>query len=270
MRNNKANFDFTGSVVIVSGGGDGIGLAIGEGFYKAGATVVCADIDPEGRNRLSPGLHFIQADITKPKECQKILETALAFNGTLDVLVNSAVIQAPESYAPAHTFPDELWDKMVAVNLTGYHNMGKVALGQMVKQRSGVVVNIASAHAHASSKGACCYGPVKAANMIQAKQWQLEYARDGIRVVSVSPGATRTRRLVATLAQQGGEKNLANRHPAGRLGQPEEIASAVLFLASDAASYVFGADLQVDGGLGAFGSFADAYDISTLSFDPLS
>ncbi|MCR9291340.1 MAG: SDR family oxidoreductase [bacterium] len=90
-------------------------------------------------------------------------------------------------------------------------------------------------------------------------QWGVEYARDGIRVVSVSPGAILTPMVEASLAAQGGPKELANRHPIGRLGQPQEVAAAILWLASPDASFVTATDLEVDGGLGAFGAFADPF-----------
>jgi NAD(P)-dependent dehydrogenase (short-subunit alcohol dehydrogenase family) len=94
---------------------------------------------------------------------------------------------------------------------------------------------------------------------MQAMQWGVEFARRGVRVVSVSPGAIATPLLIDSLAAQGGESALANRHPLGRLGKPDEIAQAVLWLASSAASFVTATDLQVDGGLGAFAAFADPF-----------
>ncbi|HAN95966.1 MAG TPA: hypothetical protein DCQ98_00340, partial [Planctomycetaceae bacterium] len=117
------------------------------------------------------------------------------------------------------------------------------------------------AHAHATSREAAGYGPTKAANLMQAKQWAIEYARHGIRCVSVSPGAIDTPLVRASLEQQGGEAQLANRHPLGRLGKPDEIAQAVLWLTSSAASFVTATDLAVDGGLIGFASFADPYPL---------
>jgi NAD(P)-dependent dehydrogenase (short-subunit alcohol dehydrogenase family) len=99
---------------------------------------------------------------------------------------------------------------------------------------------------------------------MQAAQWGVEYARQGIRVVSVSPGAIDTPMVRATLAQQGGGEELANRHPLGRIGRPEEVAAAVLWLSSADASFITATDVEVDGGLGAFGAFADPYPRSTL------
>jgi 3-oxoacyl-[acyl-carrier protein] reductase len=139
--------------------------------------------------------------------------------------------------------------------------MARAVLPVMVAQQSGVIVNLASAHAWRSSRDVPGYGPTKAANRMQAVQWALDYARHGIRVVSVSPGAIDTPLVRASLEQQGGEGALANRHPLGRLGTPDEIASAVMWLASPAASFVTATDLEVDGGLGGYGSFADPYPL---------
>jgi NAD(P)-dependent dehydrogenase (short-subunit alcohol dehydrogenase family) len=129
----------------------------------------------------------------------------------------------------------------------------------MLKQQSGVIVNLASGQAHHTARQVPAYGPAKAANVMQTKQWGVEYARHGIRVVSISPGAILTPMVEATLKEQGGADQLANRHPLGRIGQPDEIAAAVLWISSSGASFVTATDLQVDGGLGGLGSFADPY-----------
>ena len=100
-----------------------------------------------------------------------------------------------------------------------------------------------------------------AANLMQSRQWGVEYARQGIRVVSVSPGAIDTPLVRGSLEKQGGAAALANRHPLGRIGQPHEVASAVLWLASEDASFITATDLEVDGGLGAFGAFADPFPL---------
>ena len=129
----------------------------------------------------------------------------------------------------------------------------------MKRQNHGVVCNISSGQAHRTARQVGVYGPIKAANIMQTRQWAVEYARVGVRVVSVSPGAIDTPMVRASLDAQGGEAALANRHPIGRIGKPQEVANAVLWLCSDDASFVTGTDLEVDGGLGAFGAFADPY-----------
>ncbi len=128
-----------------------------------------------------------------------------------------------------------------------------------------MIINVASGQAHRTARQVGVYGPIKSANVMQARQWGVEYARSGLRVVSVSPGAIDTPLVRASLQAQGGGEALANRHPLGRIGRPEEVAAAVMWLASDDASFITATDLEVDGGLGAFGAFADPYTESPPS-----
>lgn len=252
-------FDNTARVVLVSGGAQGIGRAICEAFASSGASVVCLDVDAAAAAELPKGIVFIPGDTSREADCENAVAVTVKKFGGLDVLVNNAAIQPPASYVRVDELPAELWQQMLAVNLTGYTFLAKHALRQMREQGSGVVVNLASGQAHRTARKVPAYGPMKAANLLQAMQWGVEYAREGIRVVSVSPGAIDTPLVRASLAAQGGEAELANRHPLGRLGRPEEVANAVLWLASSAASFITATDLQVDGGLGAFGAFADPF-----------
>jgi NAD(P)-dependent dehydrogenase (short-subunit alcohol dehydrogenase family) len=236
-------------------------MAICHGFLASGATIVCVDVDEAAAKLLPVDVHFRRADTSIEAECENTVAWTEATFGALDVLVNNAAVQPPESYAPAHEYPRELWERMLAVNLSGYMFMTKYAARIMRRQQRGVIVNMASGQGHRTTRGVPAYGPIKAANIMQARQWGVEYAREGIRVVSVSPGAIDTPLVRATLEQQGGAAELANRHPLGRIGQAEEVAHAVMWLASPGASFVTATDLEVDGGLGAFGAFADPYPL---------
>jgi NAD(P)-dependent dehydrogenase (short-subunit alcohol dehydrogenase family) len=257
----RVQYDNTDRVVIVTGGCAGIGFAIGNAFAKSGAIVICADVDEAAAQRLPDGVEFLRCDTSREDDCQRVVETTINRFGGLDILVNNAAIQPTESYRPLHKLAGEVWDRLVGVNFSGYMYMAKYALGQMKEQQSGVIVNIASAQGHRTTREVGAYGPIKSANIMQARQWAVEYAREGIRVVSVSPGAISTELMRANLDAQGGGAAIANRHPLGRIGQPEEIADAVLWLASDDASFITGTDLEVDGGLGAFAAFADPYPL---------
>ena len=248
-----------GRVAIVTGGGQGIGLAVGKKFAESGATVVVADINEALSKDLPDGIHFKKCDTSSQNDCRQVVEETVAEFQGLDVLVNNAAIQPPASYVRVDELDNELYEKMLGINFSGYTYMAKHTLKQMKAQGSGVVVNIASEQGHRTTRGVPVYGPLKAANILQARQWAVEYARDGIRVVSVSPGAIYTPLVDASLEAQGGEAELANRHPLGRIGKPDEVAAAVLFLASDEASFITATDLAVDGGLGGFGAFADPY-----------
>lgn len=251
-------YDNSGRVVIVTGGASGIGLAICRAFAESGAHVICFDVnDPD--DLLVAGVAVHRCDTSNEQDCQKTVAATIKEFGAVDVLVNNAAIQPQNSYQPIDRLPTEVWDRMVAVNLSGYTFMAKYVLRQMRETQSGVIVNIASGQAHRTARHVGAYGPIKAANVMQTRQWGVEYARDGIRVVSVSPGAIDTPLVRASLDAQGGGAALANRHPLGRIGRPDEVAAAVLWLSSGDASFVTATDLEVDGGLGAFGAFADPY-----------
>jgi NAD(P)-dependent dehydrogenase (short-subunit alcohol dehydrogenase family) len=248
----------------VTGGSNGIGLATCRGFSESGAQVLCADIAP-CPDLNDTNVQFVRTDVSSESDCKRAVELAIDKFGALDVLVNNAAIQPANSYVRVEDLVNEDYQRMLAINFSGYTYMAKHALRVMRQQQSGIVVNIASGQAHRTTRGVPVYGPIKAANILQAMQWGVEYARDGIRVVSVSPGAIDTPLVRATLEAQGGEQELANRHPLGRIGKPHEIAAAVLWLSSQDASFITGTDLAVDGGLGAFGAFADPYTLPESS-----
>jgi NAD(P)-dependent dehydrogenase (short-subunit alcohol dehydrogenase family) len=259
----KVQYDNTGRIAVVSGGCSGIGLAICRAFAESNAAgVVCLDIDEAAAPNVPDGVTFYRCDTSDEQQCREAIAWSVEGFGALDILVNNAAIQPKESYVPLHELPTEVWQRLVAVNFSGYTFLAKYALQQMLKQQSGVVVNIASGQGHRTATDVGTYGPIKAGNIMQARQWAIEYAREGIRVVSVSPGAIDTPLVRASLSKQGGAAVIANRHPVGRLGKPEEVASAVLWLSSQDAAFITGTDLEVDGGLGAFAAFANPYPMS--------
>ncbi len=255
----KITYENHGRVVLVTGVAGGIGWAIAEEFAASGATVFGLDVGapPAANSRIS----VLPVDVSDRLAVETAVQQILAQVDGIDVVVNNAAIQPVASFRPLHEIEPELLEQMLRVNVGGYNWVARSVLPQMVRQQSGVIVNLASAHAWRSSRDVPGYGPTKAANRMQAVQWALDYARQGIRVISVSPGAIDTPLVRASLEQQGGEGALANRHPLGRLGKPQEIAAAVLWLASPGASFVTATDLEVDGGLGGLGSFADPYEM---------
>ncbi len=252
-----------GRVILVTGGANGIGRAICDAWHLSGASVVCMDMDAQAAETLPDGIAFVRGDTSQDDDCKNAVQFAVETFGALDVLVNNAAIQPRDSYVPMHEYTRELWDRLTAVNFTGYAMMARFALDIMMRQNSGVVCNICSAQGHRTARQVAAYGPIKAANLLQARQWGVEYARNGIRVVSISPGAIMTPMIRATLDEQGGEDELANRAPMGRIGSPDEIAAATLWMCSSAASFVTATDLLVDGGIDAFAAFADPYPKNT-------
>lgn len=254
-------FENSGRVVLVTGGVGGIGGAVADAFLESGASVVVLDVAPAPAAPAKDRLEIHRCDVADENAVNSLVADVVRRRGGIDVLVNNAVIQPVASFVPLHEIPADLWRKMFEVNVTGYALVAKAVVPIMLKQRSGVIVNVASAQAHRTAREVPAYGPAKAANLMQAKQWAVEYARDGIRCVSVSPGAIDTPLVRASLEKQGGEAQLANRHPLGRLGRPDEIAAAILWLSSEGASFVTATDLEVDGGLGGFAAFADPYPL---------
>lgn len=257
----SVQYDNRGRVVLVTGGANGIGRAICERWLQTGASVVCLDVDVSAAATLPAGILFVAGDTAQSADCERAVAFAVDRCGGLDVLINNAAIQPPASYVPQHQYTAELWSRLVAVNLTGYAQMAGSALRVMVSQGSGVVCNIGSAQGHRTARQVAAYGPIKAANLLQARQWGVEYARQGIRCVSISPGAILTPMVRATLSEQGGAAALANRAPVGRIGDPDEIAAATLWMCSAAASYVTATDLLVDGGIDALGAFAEPWPL---------
>ena len=252
-------YDNRGRVALVSGGAGGIGAAICRELRDSGASVICLDVAADAAEKLGPEIVSIRGDTSSPKDCRRAVATAVERFGGLDILVNNAAVQPRESYVPLHQLDGAVWQRMVDINLTGYTLLAKYALEPMLRQGSGVIINISSGQGKRTAREVPAYGPIKAANLMQTRQWGVEYARHGIRVAAVSPGAIDTPLVRATLAQQGGREALANRHPLGRIGKPEEVAAAVLWLASPDASFVTASDIDVDGGLSALGAFADPY-----------
>ncbi|MEO1526620.1 MAG: SDR family oxidoreductase [Planctomycetota bacterium] len=251
----SVRYQNAGRVALVTGGASGIGEAICAALADSDAEVVCVDVNETSDRRVRQ----YSCDTSDEQQCRAAVEWAVEQFGGVDILVNNAAIQPKESYHPIDEIDGEVWERMLAVNFSGYTWMARHTLRQMKKQQSGVIVNMASGQAHRTAREVGVYGPIKAGNVMQTRQWGVEYAREGIRVVSVSPGAIDTPLVRATLEAQGGGEALANRHPLGRIGRPEEVAAAVLWLCSDEASFVTATDLEVDGGLGAFGAFADPY-----------
>lgn len=257
----NVTYDNRDRIVIVTGGSMGIGEAIAHAFAQSNALVYVADVKTPSEPQLSDStsVTYLHCDTASEADCKAVVKEVIDECGAVDVLVNNAAIQPPDSYHPIDRVPTEVWHRMIDVNLCGYMRMATEVLPYMKQQRSGVIINLASGQAHRTARQVGVYGPIKSANVMQARQWGIEYARHGIRVLSVSPGAINTPMIRASLEEQGGIAALGNRHPIGRIGEAGEVASAVLWLTSDAASFVTATDLEVDGGLGAFGSFADPY-----------
>jgi NAD(P)-dependent dehydrogenase (short-subunit alcohol dehydrogenase family) len=221
------SYDNSERVVLVTGGSSGIGAAVRDAFARSGASVVVADVQgpprPDDPEVESTGrIEFIQCDTSIDTECRDVVKQVMSRHGALDVLVNNAAIQPKESYHPIDSVPHEVWDRMVAINFCGYMSMAAAALAVMRQQQSGVVINVASGQAHRTAREVGVYGPIKSGNVMQARQWGVEYARHGIRVLSVSPGAINTPMIRASLQEQGGKRHWPTDIRSVELGVPKK------------------------------------------------
>lgn len=260
--------EYTGKTIIVTGGAKGIGRAISLTFAQAGGNVVCADIDVTAGAEISQlaqdaegRLLFVKADVSQAAECKALVEQTVAAFGGVDVLCNNVGIQPTSSYLPAHELSEEMWDRIINVNLKSRFLMTKYCVPEMQKRGGGAIINTASVQGIQSALGVAPYAASKGGDLSLTRQLALEYAKDNIRVLAVNPGTIETP-LVAEAAAAMGETvdSLRARwgaaHPLNRIGQPEEIANVVLFLASDKASFMTGSYVNVDGGMLAKGAWA--------------
>jgi NAD(P)-dependent dehydrogenase (short-subunit alcohol dehydrogenase family) len=246
-------------VAVVTGGAQGIGRAIVERLRAEGATVVFLDVDGSRGERLASELEdagarvdFRHCDVTDESQVAAAMSETIAEHGRVDVLVNNAGINA--HFDAAAMTVDE-WEHVFAIDLRGPWLCSKHALPSMRENRGGSIVNIASIHAFLTTPGMFPYAAAKSGLIGLTRNLALDEARYGIRVNAVCPGFVRTRLVQDWLESQpdpvAAEQAVLEAHPLGRIGEPEEIASLVSFLASDEASFITGAALLADGGLSA-------------------
>ena len=247
-------FDITGRVVVVTGGGRGLGAALARGFAEAGARVVIGDQDAQTAQASAAligerGGQAIAAgcDITDPLAMQALLDLAQQHFGGLDVLVNNAGINIPK---PAEDLSLDEWSRIVGVNLTGTF-IGCQAAGEvMLAQGSGCIINICSVHGHVGSyvHKAAAYNASKAGVINLTRSLALEWGDRGVRVNGISPGALATELMATRLSDPEYVRKTLERLAIKRVGTPEDIVGAALFLASPAAAWITGHILGVDGG----------------------
>ena len=237
---------------LVVGAANGIGKATALAFASAGASVACADIeDPKptvaeiehgGGQALA-----VHLDVTDGASCRAAVTAAVERFGGLDVLLYGAA----DSDAPATVLEmdEATWDRVIRVNLTGAFLMVKAALPAMIARGGGSVILIASQLGRVARPGRAAYCATKGALIQLAKVLAADHAAQGIRANTLSPGAVETRRMLRQWkTMEDARKGMGPLHLVNRLGRPDEIARAALYLASDASSFMTGSDLLVDGG----------------------
>jgi NAD(P)-dependent dehydrogenase (short-subunit alcohol dehydrogenase family) len=262
----NVNFDFTGKIVIVTGAARGIGRAIVKNFVRSGAQVVAADRDPIGLTETCENLGdmvtSIAADISTEEGVKVIIDKAVARYGGLDICVNNAAVAPHTSLLEERV---EVWDQVYAVNCRGTFLMTQASAKAMISRgKGGKIINFSSGAAKRGSPGGAAYASSRAAVEAFTRVAAIELAPHRILVNTVSPGLidTQPRPLPRVMAER--LKNRIPNLPLARPGEPEEVVYVVLFLASDASSYINGAVINVDGG----SSVGTRYSKPVIDDDP--
>ena len=239
-------------IALITGAGSGIGEATAMLFSKNGATVVLADMDTEGADRVLAAIEkeggkgmVVKTDVSKPAECEKLVTEAVAKFGRLDIAVNNAGIGGPA--ALVGEYPIDGWDEVISINLSGVFYGMRYQIPAMLKNGGGVIVNMASILGKVGFPTSSAYASAKHGVIGLTETAACEYATQGIRVNAVGPGFIKTPLLDKNLTAEQ-LTDIAQMHPMQRLGTVQEVAELVLWLASDKASFVTGAYYNVDGG----------------------
>jgi NAD(P)-dependent dehydrogenase (short-subunit alcohol dehydrogenase family) len=246
--------EMQGKTAIVTGGALGIGRATAVAFAQQGVNVVIADIQEEkAQDTLNlikdkPGEgHFIKTDVSSLQDIKDMVQETLDKFGSLDYAFNNAGIEGKQT--PLAEQSEEDWDKIISINLKGVWTCMKCEIKEMLKAEAGVIVNMSSVAGKVGFANLAPYVATKHGVNGLTKTAALEYAKKGLRINSVCPGVIKTEMIERiTKKDKEAEKQFANLAPVGRMGKPEEIAEAVLWLCSEESSFVTGHTLVVDGG----------------------
>lgn len=244
---------FAGKVAVVTGGASGIGRSAVEHLCAGGASVVVADVDADAGAATvevvaaaGGDARFVAADVTDVSAVEAMVAAAVDTWGRLDIAFNNAGTSG--SYAPVADAAPDAWDRTLALNLTGVFLCLRAEIPAMVASGGGAIVNTSSAAGQMGFAGLSAYVASKHGVIGLTKSAALENARTGVRINAVLPGTVRTPMLEGFAGSDDALEAMGRTSPMGRLGEPAEIASAVLWLCSDEASYVTGHAFAVDGG----------------------
>ena len=245
-----------GKTALVTGGGSGIGRAASLAYAKDGARVVVADVNVEGGEETVQLIKetggeaiLVHADVSKPEDTQAMVAQAVETFGSLDCAFNNAGIGGGKERHLTADYLEDDWYRVMSINLKGVWLCMKAEIPQMMKQGKGAIVNTASIAGLVGLSGTVAYVAAKHGVTGLTKAAAMEYAKSGIRVNAVCPGYIQTPLVQGIFDEiDGYRERVASRHPMDRLGEPKEIAQAVLWLSSDSASFVTGHNMAVDGG----------------------
>ncbi|MHB1417246.1 MAG: SDR family NAD(P)-dependent oxidoreductase [Chloroflexota bacterium] len=244
---------FAGKTVLITGAASGIGKATATAFAREGAKVVIADVNERSGEQLVREIEntggqsiFVTADVSKAADVRRLVETAVQRFGRLDIAVNNAGIEGLQ--APTAQVREEDFDHLVSIDLKGVYLGLRFEIAEMLKNGRGAIVNVSSVAGLVGFENAAPYVAAKHGVVGLTKTAALEYAKQGIRINAVAPGVIRTPMVERSAPNAASMEQFTSMEPVGRLGEPEEVADAILFLASDAASFITGTVLEVDGG----------------------
>lgn len=241
-------------VAIVTGAASGIGRATALALAREGARVVVSDVDEAGgeetvsmiENQHGGDAIFVKTDVSDPEAVRALVDEAVDAYGQLDVLVNNAGIGGEAAMLADYSL--ESWDRVIGINLNGVFYGMKYALPAMLDNGGGSIVNVASILGAVGFATASAYVTAKHGVLGLTQNAALEYSAQGVRVNAVGPGFIRTPMISELEQDEETDQMLVSMHPIGRLGEPEEVAELIVWLASDKASFVTGAYYPVDGG----------------------
>src|SRR6266852_2897683 len=247
-------FTLEKKVAIVVGAANGIGRATALAFAAAGAHVACADVEEPGAKATAAEIEKggaqalpLYLDVTEGASCRAAVAATVERFGGLDALMYGAADS--DKTATVLEMDETAWDRVIRINLTGAFLMVKAAIPPMIERGGGSVILIASQLGRVASPGRPAYCATKGALIQLAKVLAADHAAQGIRANTISPGAVATRRMLRRFKDMDdARKNMGPKHLLNRLAEPEEIARAALYLASDASAFMTGSDLLIDGG----------------------
>jgi NAD(P)-dependent dehydrogenase (short-subunit alcohol dehydrogenase family) len=247
-------FKLTNKIALVTGAGSGIGASIAETFASAGAHVVVTDFNEAGGQAITKKIQssdkaeFLRLDVSQEADCQRVAEKVLAAHGRLDILVNNAGIGCVGTLLQTKV---EDMDRLYSVNVRGVFNVSKAFLPSMIERKQGAIVNLASIGGVVGIRDRLAYCTTKFAVVGLTKSMALDHSHQGVRVNCICPGRVETPFVKARLAEypdpEKAYREMSATQLTGRMLQPEEVAAAALYLASDEASSVAGTTMMVDG-----------------------